>query len=463
MSITVGFTSLNKRENSTRQLTMSTTHECVLKNGCSMLDPTLLLELNSSTFPTYTAFKIENRYYNVVDIRSVRNNLFEITGHIDVLATYKTNIGAATEYITRAASSYNPYIIDAKYAAISDADLLSVYLTGLATDSDGTYVIGIIGNNGSSTVKYYAFNAYTFNELMLALFDENYLDNTLTDITIDLQKELINPFQYIVSCYWYPIPYTNWSQYGVIEVVHFGWWTAQYTSPGGGLNTVVAVPIPESYRIYSMDDTFNPPKHPQAPTRGTYLNGAPYTKYTLNCYSFGSIPIDPAPFVDGDAGAIEIDVDVYTGVAQLYLACAGNRMFTAISQFGVPLQINQNTANIINGAVSALSGVVDIALGKVVGGASGIVSAIQSAFPQVQSQGANGSKVAFLFTPNIVGEFYNIVDEDNATIGRPLCAPRQINTLSGYLECANVDIDIACTSTERNEIINFMENGFFYE
>lgn len=465
MSISVGFTTESKRENSTKQRTMSTTQNCLFKNGCSMLNPTLLLELDSNDFPNYTGFKIGDKYYNVTDINSVRNNLFEISGHIDVLATYKTDIGSATEYVTRAASSYNPYVIDTKYPAIADADLASVYLNGLATDTEGTYIVGIIGNSELSpacTVKYYAFNAYTFGELMLALFDENYLDGTLTDITIDLQKELVNPFQYIVSCYWYPIPYTYWSQHGVIETVHFGWWTAKY-SADGGLNTVVAVPVPETYRIYSLEETFTPPRHPQAPTRGAYLNGSPYTKYTLNCYSFGSIPIDPAPFVDGDAGAIEIDVDVYTGTAQMYVACAGNRMFTTISQFGVPIQINQNTANIIGGAVSALSGFSALKRGNVVGGASGIVSAIESAFPQVQSQGSNGSKVAFLQTPNIVGEFYNIADEDNATIGRPLCAPRQINSLSGYIQCENVDISLAASSTERQEVISFMEGGFFYE
>lgn len=465
MSISVGFTTESKRENSTKQRTMSTTHNCLFKNGCSMLYPTLLLELDTDTFPDFTGFKIEDRYYNVTDIKSVRQNLFEISGEVDVLATYKSDIGNATEFVNRAAGAYNPYVIDTKYPALADSDLASIYLTGLATDSDGTYIVGIAGRSpdsgNPSAVTYYAFNAYTFSELMMALFDDNYLDNTLTDVTVELQKELLNPFQYIVSCYWYPVPYTYFSN-NFLATVMFGWWTAKY-SMEGGLNTVVAKRVDESQRIYSWEQTFNPPKHPQNATRGIYLNAPPYTKYTLNCYSFGSIPLNPSPFVDGDAGAIEIDVDLYTGTAQMYVACAGNRMFTAISQFGVPIQINQNTANIVGGAVSAFSGIASLAQGKVVGAASGITSAILDAFPQVQSQGTNGSKVAFMQTPNIVAEFHNISDEDNTTIGRPLCAPRQINSLSGYIECESVDIQLACTSTERIKVIDFMESGFFYE
>lgn len=464
MSISVGFTTESKRENSTRQRTMSTTHNCLFKNGCSMLYPTLLLELDTDSFPAYTGFKIENRYYNITDIKSVRQNLFEISGEVDVLATYKSEIGSATEYVTRAAGAYNPYVIDTKYPALADTDLVSHYLTGLATDSEGTYIVGIVGTatDRPSMVTYYAFNAYTFSELMLALFDDNYLDDTLTDITVELQKELINPFQYIVSCNWYPIPYTYFSTNGILATVYFGWWKAQY-SVEGSLNTVVAIQIPEQLRVYSWEDTFIPPKHPQNVTRGIYLNDIPYTRYTLNCYSFGSIPLNPSPFVDGDSGAIEIDCDVFTGTAQMYIACAGSRMLTAISQFGVPIQISQSTINYIGGMVAAVSTGNAIRRGNIVGIASGIASAIEDLFPQIQSQGANGSKVAFLQTPNIVGEFRNICDEDNTTMGRPLCAPRQINTLSGYIQCENVDIELACTNTERIKVIDFMEGGFFYE
>lgn len=464
MSISVGFTTESKRENSTKQRTMSATHNCLFKNGCSMLYPTLLLELDTDTFPAYTGFKIENRYYNVTDIKSVRQNLFEISGEVDVLATYKTEIGSATEYVIRASSAYNPYIQDSKYPALSDTDVSSHLLSGLAVDHEGTYIVGVVGvgHTNPSMVTYYAFNAYTFSQLCLALFDDNYLDSTIPDITVELQKELINPFQYIVSCYWYPIPYTYFSGEGIPATVYFGWWMAQYHLEGH-LQPVTAVMIPEGMRVYSLEDTFQPPKHPQNATRGIYLNDAPYTRYTLNCYSFGSIPLNPSPFVDGDAGAIEIDVDVFTGVARMYVACTRGRIFMATSQFGVPIQINQNTANVIGGMVSAFSGGAAFARNNFAGGAAGITSAILDCFPQVQAQGTNGSKVTFLDIPTIVGEFRNICDEDNTTMGRPLCAPRQINTLSGFIQCENVDIQLACTTTERIKVIDFMEGGFFYE
>ena len=472
MSISVGFTTESKRENSTKQRTMSATQSCLLKNGCSMLYPTLLLELDTDSFPSYTGFKIEDRYYNITDIKSVRQNLFEISGEVDVLATYKTDIGNATEYVTRAASASNPLVMDSNYPAIGGTSLDSVNLNNLDVDSDGTYIVGIAGRSEDSgspaAVTYYAFNSYTFSELIMALFDDNYLDGTLSDVTVELQKELLNPFQYIVSCYWYPVPYSFFSS-AFLSTVYFGWWKAQY-SMEGGLNTVVAIRVDESQRIYNFLTAVNPPRHPQAATRGTYLNDAPYTRFTLNCHAFGSIPINPSPFVTGGTATIKVDVDLYTGTAQLYVfySAPGSGsdlkcMFTATSQFGVPIQINQNTANIIGGGVSALTGIGQLLSGRFVGAASSIANAVESAFPQLQSHGTNGSKVAFEVTPNFVAEFRNIVDEDNATMGRPLCEPRQIGNLSGYIKCENVDIALASSEPERAEVVRYMENGFFYE
>lgn len=440
------YSGFSKRINSTKQPSGGTVVTCTLKEPTSVMNPVFLLT-NYSLAYNYIVWG--SRYYFVSDIVVVHNNLAEFHCVTDVMATFKSDIGSASEYVLRASGAYNPYVIDTLYPALADTDLSNLSLSGLAVNSTGIYVLGVVGGDATNTVSYYTLGAGSFSSLMTALFTDTYLD--ATEISTELQKELVNPFQYIVSCYWYP--FTTSDIAGTMTNIKFGWWDSGVS---GGL-------LEESQRMVSLDTTFSPPRHPQASTRGIYLNDAPYTKYTLNCYSFGSIPLNPSPFVDGDAGAIQIDVDVFTGIAQMYVACAGSRMFTAISQFGVPMQINQNTANVVGGAVSALSGAVNMSIGNVVGGASGIASAISSAFPQVQSQGANGSKVAFMQTPNIVAEFRNISDEDNTTLGRPLCKVYTISSLGGYIKCANVDISTSASDAEKERIVSFMEGGFFYE
>lgn len=445
------FSGFSKRLNSTkRPTTARATLSVTLKEPCSVLNPTFLVK-NYNLSDNYV--KWGSRYYFIDDIEIVRNELAMYHCSTDILATFKDAIGSDSEYVTRSSNTYNPYVQDGRYPATGGVTVSNTTLSSLAftTTGQGTYVIGIIAGSSSSQpsrpVTYYALSELEYRLLMSELFSDSYL--TASDITQELQKELVNPMQYIASCYWYPFDITG----GVSTPIYFGWWSANMQGKR----------LTENDRIQSTDQTFSLPAHPQS-SRGMYLNDSPYTRHTLNCYGFGSIPLDPAPFTSGVAGAVEIDVDIFTGMGQLYVAVQGSRLFTVHSQVGVPIQISAASANLIGGALSSLSGITSaFTTGNVVGAASGISNAIASAMPQVQSQGSNGSKVNFMQTPNIVTQFRQIVDEDNVTLGRPLCAIRTMSAIPGYIQCENVDIDIAGAPSEKSAVISFMEGGFFYE
>lgn len=445
------FSGFSKRINSTkRPTTPRATLSVNLKEPTSVLSPVFLVH-NYNLSDNYV--KWGSRYYFIDDIEIIRNDFAAYHCSTDILATFKDAIGSDSEYVTRSSNAYSPYVQDGKYPAMAGVTVQNTLLSDLAftTTGQGTYVIGIIAGSSSSQparpVNYFALTELEFRVLMSELFSDTYL--TASDITQELQKELVNPMQYIASCYWYPFDIDG----GVSTPIYFGWWSANMQGKK----------LTENDRIQSTDQTFSLPGHPQS-SRGMYLNDSPYTRHTLNCYGFGSIPLDPAPFTSGSAGAIEIDVDVFTGMGQMYVAKSGGRLFTVHSQVGVPIQISAASANLIGGALSALSGITSaFTTGNVVGAASGISNAIASAMPQVQSSGSNGSKVNFMQTPNIVTEFRSIVDEDNTTIGRPLCAVRTISTIPGYIQCENVDIDISGSPAEKSAVISYMEGGFFYE
>lgn len=66
-----------------------------LKAGTSVLRPVLLLASPAANpLDGYNYMYIEefNRYYFIDDIRSVRNNMWEISAHVDVLQTYASKI-----------------------------------------------------------------------------------------------------------------------------------------------------------------------------------------------------------------------------------------------------------------------------------------------------------------------------------------------------------------------------------
>ena len=119
-------------------------------------------------------------------------------------------------------------------------------------------------------------------------------------------------------------------------------------------------------------------------------------------------------------------------------------------------------------AVDATAGVISSLTRFDVGGAissaaHGVYNTLQSSMPIVETSGANGSFLTPYKLTRISYHFYQIADEDIGHKGRPLCAIRQINTLSGYILCADGEIDIPCTEEERAAIQNFLTSGFFWE
>lgn len=458
MSITVSFATGSKRDNSTRQLSMTSSYECNFKNGCSMLNPTLLLEISSSTFPDFTAFKIENKYYTVTDIRSVRNNLFEVSGEIDVLATYKNAIGATTEYVTRSSSAYNLDILDTMYPTSASTSITQIEFDELHGDfvNTGSFVIGI--SNGvsalSAGVAYYAIDANTMRDFLHFMFEGTWM--VASDISVELQKELVNPMQYIDSIKWYPFNIVTSGAIGLNpQNMKFGYWDSGIVGHLINANDTV-VPFAESITI---------PSHPQY-SRGHYLNGSPYTLLSLQCYTFGQIPIDSNIFVSNSTLTLAIGVDVITGLARLTLRSGSNAIpfYTKYGDIGVNCKVSQITQGFFEAAGAITGGASALVLrSDFMGFTSGIVSGIEALQPQLTSNGSNGSRMAFNNSPRLTIKRQNLVDEDIAQLGRPLCSPRVINTLSGYIKCEHVDIDIAASAEVKRKIIHYMETGFFYE
>lgn len=89
---------------------------CVLKDQTSILNPTIRI-LTNSNIHTYNYMYIAEfeRYYFIDDIVSVNNNKWEVSGHVDVLETYKNSILANTAVVKRQAALYNTYLNDPEW------------------------------------------------------------------------------------------------------------------------------------------------------------------------------------------------------------------------------------------------------------------------------------------------------------------------------------------------------------
>lgn len=461
MQITA-YSNFKKAVNSTLIPSGGTSIDCVLKAPTSRFKPTFKITRFNLA---WNYIKWDNRYYYVDDIVILTNDIAEFTCSVDVLATFKSDIGASRQFVVRSASAHNDLICDRKYPTFNAATVQTVNLTNLQNQIStmGSIVIGVTNDTTNGAVTYYAFSPTddVYKSILEYLFRGAYLDSSALAISIEMQKELVNPLEYVVSAMWFPIPKSSIATFLDVNV-KIGWWETGIQADG----------IPEHERIIDVGTHVELPRHPQAQTYGRYMNGSPFTRYTLNCWSFGTIPIDPLPYVINNSFRLRVLIDLYTGVADLYITTdLGTIIARQTTQFGIPFQISQITQNLVQGAIttvgSAISAMTAFGAGNVAGGvigvANGVVSGIENCMPQVRTIGSVGSKVQFAYTPTITAEYYSQTATDNETMGRPLMEQRTISSLSGYMECQSVELKTGAPPQLKEKIIEFMERGFFYE
>lgn len=452
------YSGFSKRHNSTKTPSGGTDVNVLLKNPCSIMNPSFTI---SGFNTSWNYVKWGSRFYYVNDIVIEHNDIATYKCSIDVMATFKSDILASSQMVSRNANTYQPLLADKAYPALNgvvmEDTLISTWDSPI--NSTGTYVVGVVNPEATGGVQYCTFGAggNRFALFMQYLFGESWLDGNLADIPVSIQKELINPFQYIVSCQWFPLIIA-----GTDGLVKFGYWTSDI---GTGK-------LSESQRVVTLEATATLPRHPQQLTNGLAMNGAPYSEYMLDCWCFGQIPLDPQAFVQNNAIGLRVVVDVFTGLATLTVTNAqGKKVAKVSNQFGVPIQLSQITQSVVNPVASALQSglslVGGLVSGNVVGGimgaTSGVISAIDTAFPQMQTSGAVGSKIAYQATPSITAKFYRTPTIAPDIVGRPLMEQRTLSTLSGFTKCENVSLNTEASPEEKDVIVDYMTNGFYIE
>lgn len=114
-----------------------------LKETTSILNPTFIIannpKLNLSQV-NYMYVPELGRYYFITDIATMTSNRLAITGHVDVLMTYKDAISAKKCLIERSEDKYNPYIVDDE----------------LKVRTEREYQVVTLGSFGAPTGSYFA-------------------------------------------------------------------------------------------------------------------------------------------------------------------------------------------------------------------------------------------------------------------------------------------------------------------
>lgn len=475
MAFNVEFYRFSKKPNSTKipaEADLILTAPCVLLDGNSIITPRISLRAEESvTLSNYARVVAFRRYYFVTDW-TFADGLWIASLAVDVLASYKYSIGNSEQYVLRSSSNYDGNVLDVLYPAKASPTFSRVSLedqtgdfTGWATKfENGVYIVGILNDDTTSVgaTTYYCMTHGDFaNFRNLLLSSAEWLMSGVDDVSEGVMKALFNPLQYVVSCKWYPISNSQISKDGLLgtaEKIRFGWWeTDQY-----------AFPLKDVLLTFYL--RANVPKHPQS-VRGAYMNNSPFTRLAIEIPSLGVVPVDPAPFTNIENAIVKLNIDLVSGNMLVGFVTP---QYPAIweSALAVPVNLAQATSDYLGVARSAFSTVGSAAtnllrgdvFGAISSAASGVINALDCALPQVATLGGNGSVAAvFAQTSRLYATFYEVVDDDPDHRGKPLCKTVKISTLTGYILASDAHIEIGGSIEEANQIINYMNGGFYYE
>ena len=459
-----------KRENSTKQPSSSTAaaFTCVLKDASGVLAPTIKLDPTIGNPRSYNYAYIADfgRYYYVRDWTYYRGE-WEASLEVDVLASWKTQIGSTTLYILRSSKSslWNKKIADNKYPALNEMKHLTNTASGNPFNT-ASYVIGSVGDpSGHDSTMVGGINYYQLASPRALQFFQylnghgvasylNDLNNAFNNFADDLFLATYNPIQYISSVKYFPCQ--DYSARST-DAIAIGKVTV-------AISDLHCCPLFSEFGPY----TVTIPKHPSIATRGGYLSAAPYSIYVFEMQPYGRIELDGSLLMDADTLSFTVRVDMISGDSLLFITATGTGYSATVGTYsakvGADVQIGQSTSNIVQTAANdAMKAAAAAATDNYFGVAEAAISGATDVRFQGTVRGSVGSFLSGLDTPVLHLYYRDAVDMYATTFGYPVCKSSKISSAASFMICATGDVAFAGTSEEHKAVAGFLTSGFFYE
>lgn len=475
MSHTIYAGNVSKRKNSTLQPSLSTSFDVLLKTPTSLHMPTFTI--SASAFD-YNYLKWNDRYYFVTDVVARNNSLFEVSAVVDVLATYKSDILASTQFVSYSSVSGGNWIADTRIPTLKNATVArnATTMNFLFTDG-GFYVLSAVGKDGC--------HAYCVDSTLLdGLIDD--LSSWTDDITNDFLNNL--PTNASTAAEAVENLYNVLARSGAVGNA--------YTDAPSCIRSCIWVPFFASFfagsskRIYlgQYDTTKTAFLCKSTPVSRTVTVSIPWQftdwrravceEIYLYLPLVGLVNVPSDEIVNETSLSITWSATATDGCIA-YIIKAGSQVvgtYGANCSVNYPIGISQQaSAGEIVQSVSA--GAQKTISGGITGGVTGAIgNGLSAAYDVLNvASTAHNSCVggigggagtgldldAICFSvahPTIITP-----SEMAATMGVPTMKPLQLSNCSGYCQCANAHVSAAAESQELDAIDAFLNSGFYIE
>lgn len=457
------FYTFDKRYNSTKVVSgEGATLDVKLKQQTSVMEPVFI---TSDNFTNCNYVAWDGKYYFIEDCAFVHNNYYEVSCTMDVLATYKANILAASAYLERSLAG-DVYLPDPLSITASSMEKQISYGTENIFDGgEGTFVFQAVGTPLSDAGSFSVTYLLTSGQLQI-LAAEMCSDSSLWEA---VKEWALSPMDSVISCKWLPI------KYDVAGLVNDG--TASVTL---GTYVTGASGYILSNRTITDSGTIIIPANFRP---GNYKRKDVSMQMSLPFIGVVDIPAHTL-IAEGAAGVYwNIRIDPMTGDAIIIIrptysdGSQGEVVQVLQTNIATEIAVSNVQPNTIRGIGNAISGIISVAgvvasggtgaafLGAAATGAMGIA---QGAKQMVSSIGQNGGK-AFNDYPTMPALICRKLDSslDVGTINNVLGVVdgnvRTIGSLTGYVQTRGFSVSGAMYGDIRNKINSLMDGGVYIE
>ena len=466
---TLTYYTFSKRHKSTLQPSSGTDIDVILKDGCSLTKPVFLLEIEGR--PSFNYVGYEGRYYFVTDIRSVRNNIWEIEGEEDYLATWKSVIGATTAMILYA-SGGSDNIIDTRIPLLSSVTINRSFeaLSGITiTDGNqGTIILSITGTG--SFGNYVMQNSTQIFELMRDM--DNWVQFMITDPITGLQQLAGSGAapDNLKGAIALPILAAAMTQ-GALEDLYLGNYPCVDNSDRPIKGYRVTDPLATGSATLSI-----PWKH------SGWRRHAPYSQLYLYLPLVGTVQLPVDELINESSIDVLYAINITSGDVAVEVRAASSQKIITTASGNCAMSTPYGSANISSAKVGSaiVTGVGGIlgaaALSNPVARTAALFAGLSASAGQMLSAASGDTKgggglsggashgLTKLCVLSCVSK--DLTDEPtdlNDIMGKPVMSKDLIGNYSGFIQRDAAEVAGDMLDSEREVINTLLNGGFYYE
>lgn len=481
MAYTFKFTNFTKRQNSTKIPPNDhswVSFDCNFKNPTSIEKP--VVTVNNANIFSYNYAQFNSKYYFVDDVIAVRNDLYEVHLSLDVLATYKSQILASTQFVSYSSVSGGTWLADTRIPVMkntvvgSNSAALPFFING------GWYILSVIGKTGSCL---YALSLSYLKALISSIdgnndeFEQETTNRVLTFYggqppqsaeealyamsQVATQNDILGKAygqapSCIRSCLFIPFAINGVSTEKI--------WLGNFNTDVDGI-VVDGAPLTGSVSV-------SIPWHFSDWRRG----------YCEQVYLYlplvGMVSVSSDNLTHTSTITVNYSYTITDGTVAYQVVAGGEVIgsYGGSCAINYPLGINQQASagEVMQSMISGLTQTVSCGItGNIVGAVTGAISAGYNALSTALTShpscvGGIGGGAGSGLTHDVIcyTVAHDTVCEPSdmiATMGQPTMKPVTLSGCSGYCECANAHVALNAPLPEMQQVDNYLNSGFYIE